>query len=213
MYILALAWWRQGDIISITKWCWMDIILIASDFSGGSFNWTKGSKLRPFMVSSRFNPNFLGLSNPISYLLSESLSSLWHFLDLREAFLRDFSSLSNFLFNWTNNCLAELGFLPAFLAAQLAFTVPSFLYLQQSLVACVVCTPPCFLHSLQDILKQTFLGAFFVAPVLGRLFPATLFWEAFLPDCTWAFSCVHMRMIALRDTSRECMSMGVIPFL
>ncbi len=79
---------------------------------------------------SKFNPNFLVLSNPISYLLSESPSSLRHFLGLREAFLRVFSNLSNYLLNWANNSFAGLGFLPDFLVAQkLAFTLPSFLYL------------------------------------------------------------------------------------
>ncbi len=82
------------------------------------------------MVSPRFNPNFLVLPDPISYSLSELLLSLQRFLDLREAFLRDFSSLSNFLLNWANDCLAGLSFLPAILAAQkLAFTILSFLYL------------------------------------------------------------------------------------
>ncbi len=136
-----------------------------------------GVNLDHFTVSPRFNPNSLVLLNPISYLLSESLLSLRHFLDLREAFLRVFSSLPDFLLNWANNCLAGLGFLPAVLAVwKLAFTIPSFLNLQQSLVACVVCTPPCFLHRLQDFLKWTLLGTCFIAPVPSRLVPALLFW-------------------------------------
>ncbi len=151
-------------------------------------------------VSPKFTSNFLVLPHPISYSLLDSLSSLRRFLDLRDAFLRDFSSLSNFLLTWAKDCLARLGFLTAFLAVQKsAFTVPSLLYLQQSLVACVVSGPPCFLHSLQDFSKCTFFETCFVAPVLGRLFPVLLLTEAFLPDCAWAFSCVHMRLIALRD--------------
>jgi hypothetical protein len=134
-----------------------------------------GVNLDRLTAFSKFNPNFLVLPNPIFYLLSESLSSMWRFLDLWEAFLRVFSNLSNFLLNWANNCFAGLGFLPAFLAAwKLAFPIPSFLYLQQSLVACVVCSPPCFLHSSQDLSKRTFLGAWFVAPSLGRLAPVSL---------------------------------------
>ncbi len=159
-----------------------------------------GVHLDRLTAFSKFNLNFLVLPGPISYLLSELLSSLWHFLDLRQAFLRVFSNLSNFLLNWASDCFAGLGFLPAFLAARKsAFTVLSFLYLQQSLVACVVCAPPCFLHSLQGILKWTFLETCFVAPVLGRLFPVLFLYEAFLPECAWAFSGVHTRSIASRE--------------
>jgi hypothetical protein len=108
------------------------------------------------MAFSKFNPNFLVLPDPIFYSLSELLLSLRHLLDLWEAFLRVFSNLSNFLLNWANNCFAGLGFLPAFLAAgKSAFTVLSFSYLRQSLVACVVCAPPCFLHSSQDLSKHS----------------------------------------------------------
>ncbi len=97
------------------------------------------------MAFSKFDPNFLVLPDPISYSLSELLLSLRQFLDLWEVFLRVFSNLSDFLLSWVNDCFAGLGFLPAFWAAwKLAFTVPSFLYLQQSLVACVICAPPCF---------------------------------------------------------------------
>ncbi len=118
-----------------------------------------GVNLVFLMVSPKFNPDFLVLSNPISYSLSESLSSLQHFLDLWDAFLRYFSSLTNFLHQREKNCLAGLGFLPAYLAVRKpAFTIPSFSYLWQSLVAYLVCTPPCFLHSLQDFSKWTFLG-------------------------------------------------------
>jgi hypothetical protein len=119
---------------------------------------------------SKCNPYFLVQPNPISYLLSELLLPLRRFLTLKEAFLRVFSNLSNFLINWANDCFTGLGFLPAFLAAQKpAFTIPYFLYLGQPLVACVVCMPPCFLHSFQDFLKRTFLETCFMAPVLGYL--------------------------------------------
>jgi hypothetical protein len=65
----------------------------------------------------KFNPNFLVLPNPISYLLSELLLSMRCFIDLWEAFLRVFSNLSNIMLNWVNDCFVGLGFLPAFLAA------------------------------------------------------------------------------------------------
>jgi hypothetical protein len=113
-----------------------------------------GVKLDRSTAFSKFNPDFLVLPDPISYLLLESLLSLRRFLDLWEAFLRVFSKLSNFLLNWANDCFAALDFLPAYLAAwKSAFVVPSFSYLRQSLVACIVYVPPCFLHSLQDFLK------------------------------------------------------------
>ncbi len=148
------------------------ISLLLADLEGVALIGLGGVNLNRLMAFSKFNPNFLVLPNPISYSLSELLLSLWDFLDLWEAFLSVFSNLSNFLLNWANS-FAGLGFLHAFLAVQkLAFTVPSFSYLRQSLVACVVCTLPCFLHSSQDFLKRTFLWACFVAPVLGRLAPA-----------------------------------------
>ncbi len=103
MYILALAWWRYhvGQTSS-----WLLAISVGVALIGlGGVNFVH------LTVSLKFNPNFLVLPDPISYLLSESLSSLWRFLELREAFLRDFSSLSNFLLSWANNCLAGLDFL------------------------------------------------------------------------------------------------------
>jgi hypothetical protein len=148
------------------------ILLLLAYSEGVALIGLGGVNLDRLTAFSKFNLNFLVLPNPISYLLSESLLSLRHFLDLWEAFLRVFSNLSNFLLNWANHCFTGLGFLPAFLAVRkLAFTIPSFSYLWQSLVACVVCAPPCFFHSSQDLSKWTFLGACFVAPVLGRLAP------------------------------------------
>jgi hypothetical protein len=83
------------------------------------------------MAFSKTNPDFLVLPNQTSYSLSELLLSLRRFLDLREAFLRVFSNLFNFLLNWANKCFAGLNFLPAFLVVRKsAFTVPSFFYLQ-----------------------------------------------------------------------------------
>jgi hypothetical protein len=92
--------------------------------------------------------------------------SLWRFLGLREAFLRVCSNLSNFLLNWANNCFDGLGFLPAFLAARKStFTIPSFLYLQQSLVGCVVCVMSCssekLSHQITDELSRGYTYAQF----------------------------------------------------
>jgi hypothetical protein len=171
-----------------------------------------GVNLVFLIVSPKFNPIFLVLLNLIPYSESELLSSLRRFLDLRDAFSRVFLSLSNFLLNWAKDCLARFGFIPAFLVAQKsAFTVPSFLYLQQSLVLCVVCMPPCFLHRLQCLSKRTFLGTCFLAPVLGCLVPVLFFQEALLPDEVLAFSCVHMLSIASKEVRSKCMSMGVMP--
>jgi hypothetical protein len=130
-----------------------------------------GVNLVFLMGSLKFNPILLVLPDPITYSELESLSSLRHFLDLRDAFLRDFLSLSNFLLNWAKDCLAGLGLLPALLVVQkLAFADPSFSYLQQSLVACIVCTPPCFLHSLQCFSKRTFLETLVIDQVLVAWF-------------------------------------------
>ncbi len=161
--------------------CWLlTISLSLADSEGVALIRLGGVNLDCWTAFSKFNPNFLVLPNPISYLLLESLSSLRCFLDLWEAFLRVFSNLSDFLLNLVNDCFAGLGFLPAFLAEwKLAFAVPSFSYLRQSLVVCVVCTLPKFLHSLQDLLKWIFLWACFVAPLLGCLDPASFLWEAF----------------------------------
>ncbi len=209
---IAKCRWMSNVLIASNFWL-LTILLSLADSEGVALIGLGGVNLDRLTAFSKFNPNFLVLPGPISYLLSELLLSLRRFLDLREAFLRVFSNLFNFLLNWVNNFFAGLGFLPAFLTPRkLTFTIPSFLYLQQSLVACIVCVPPCFLHSLQDYLKQTFLWACFVAPLLGCLAPALFLWEAFLPDGTWVFSWVHTRSIALREAWRERMSMGVVPF-
>ncbi len=184
--LLSVAGWATSWLLMVF-WL-LPIFLLLPNSEGLALIWLGRVNLERLMAFSKLNPNFLVLPNPIFYLLSESPLSLWQFLDLWEAFLRAFFNLSNFLLNQANNCFTWLGFLPAFLAVRkLAFTIPSFLYLWQSLEACVVCAPPFFLHSLQDLSKWTFLGTCFVAPVLGRLAPALfLFWEAFLPNCTWA---------------------------
>jgi hypothetical protein len=94
-------------------------VLLSRAYSEGvAFIGLGGVNLDRLTAFSKFNPNnFLVLPNPISYLLSELLLSLWRFLDLWEAFLRDFSNLSDFLLKWVNDYFAGLGFLPAFLAA------------------------------------------------------------------------------------------------
>jgi hypothetical protein len=154
------------------------------------------------------------LPGPVFYLLSELLLFLRHFLDLGDAFLRVFSSLSTFLLNWVKDCLVGLAFLPGVLAVQKsAFTATSFLYLQQSLVERIVCAPPCFFHRSQCFSKQTFLGTLVLDPVLGCLDPVLLLMEAFLLDDALAFSCVHMRSIASREGRSKHMSTGVMSFL
>ncbi len=77
---------------------WMSSLLLAMSV-GVALIGLGGVNLDRFTISPRFNPDFLILLNPISYLQSELLLSLWGFLDLREAFLRVFSNLSNFLLN------------------------------------------------------------------------------------------------------------------
>jgi hypothetical protein len=108
----------------------LTILLLLANPVGVALIRLGGVNFDRLIAFSKYNPNFLVLLNPISYLLSELLSSLQRFLDLREAFLYVFSNLSNFLLNWANGSFAGLGFLPAFLAAQkLAFTILSFLCL------------------------------------------------------------------------------------
>jgi hypothetical protein len=68
---------------------------------------SEGVKLDRLTAFSKFNPNLLVLPNPISYSLSELLSSLQRSLDLWEAFLRVYFNLSNFLLNWADNCLLD----------------------------------------------------------------------------------------------------------
>ncbi len=93
-------------------------MLLINKSEGVALTGLGGVNLDRLTAFSKFNPNFLVLPDPISYLLSELLLSLRCFLDLWEAFLRVFSYLSNFLLNWANDCFAGLGFLPAFLVAQ-----------------------------------------------------------------------------------------------
>ncbi len=110
MYILALARWCQHEVISITKWPWTDVTWLLAISVGIASMRLEGVNLDCLTFSSKFNPNFLVLSNLISYLLSESLLSLRHFLDLREAFWRVFSNLSNFLLDWAKTALLDLVF-------------------------------------------------------------------------------------------------------
>ncbi len=170
-WLLRLAGLASSWLLAIFQLLMISLSL--ADSEGVALIGLGGVNLDRLKAFSKFNPNFLVLPDPNSYSLSELLLSLRRFLDLWEAFLRVFSNLSDFLLNWANDCFAGLGVLPAFLAARKStFTILSFLYLQQSLVACVVCPPLCFLHSLQDLSKWTLLWACFVAPVLGRLAPA-----------------------------------------
>jgi hypothetical protein len=62
-------------------------------------------------------------------------------------------------------------YLPFLAARKLDFSFPSFSNLQQSQVLCVVCAPPCFLHSLQCFSKRTFLETQTVELVPGCFFP------------------------------------------
>jgi hypothetical protein len=129
-------------------------LLSLADSEGLALAGLGGVNLVCLTAFSKFIPISLVLPEPIFYLLSELLSSLQCFLNFWEAFLRVFSNLSNFSLKWANDCFAGFGFLPAFLTMwKSAFTILSFLYLRQSLVACVVCAPPYFLHSLQDFSK------------------------------------------------------------
>jgi hypothetical protein len=166
------------------------------------------------MVSPNLISTLPMLPDPVSYLESELLSSLPHFLDLVLDFLIAFSSLSNFLLN-AKDCLAGLDFILLFLAVQeSAFYVPSFPYLQQSLILCVVCTPPCFLQRSQCFSVKAFLGTLIVASLPGCLVPFSPLLEAFLPDCVLDFSCAHTRSIASRDIRanaclwKSCFSCG-----
>ncbi len=154
------------------------------------------------------------LPNPIPYSESESLSLQQRILFLASCFLMAFSSLSIFLLNRTKDCLAEFGFFPPFLVVRkLDFSVPSFSNQQQSLVLCLVCVPPCFMHRLQCFLVQVFLGTLAVVSVPGCLLPCFLLCKAFLLGEALDLSWLHTRSIALRDERRKRMSMGVIPFL
>jgi hypothetical protein len=108
---------------------------------------------------------------------------------------------------------AGLVFTPPFFAARIsAFSDPSFSYLWQSIVLCVVCVPPCFLQRLQCFLVQAFLATLAVHSVLGLLFSFLPLLEAFLLDCVLDFSCVHTCYIASRDIRSEHMSTRVIHF-
>jgi hypothetical protein len=74
-------------------------MLLLADSEGVALIGLGGVNLDRLTAFSKFNPDILVLPDQISYLLLELLLSLWHFLDLWEAFLRVFSNLSNFLLN------------------------------------------------------------------------------------------------------------------
>ncbi len=152
------------------------------------------------MVSPKLISIFLVLPNPTPYSELALLSSYWCFLDFLLTILRDFLSLSNLLLNCVKFCHSGLGFfLPFLMAQKSAFNFLSFSYLRQSLVLCVVCMPPCFLHRLQCFSKQTFLRTLAIDLVPGCYLRFLLLLEAFLEDSNLAFSCVHTRSIASRD--------------
>jgi hypothetical protein len=71
------------------------ISLLLANSEGVTLIGLGGVNLDRLTAFSKFNPNFLVLPNPVSYLLSELLTSLQCFLDLRGAFLRAFSNLYN----------------------------------------------------------------------------------------------------------------------
>ncbi len=146
-----MAWWRHRDVTSIANWCHAYIIRIASNSSGGSFNWTRGSKFVFLMVSPEFNSNFLVLANPTPYSELELLSLYWRFCTFSLNFVNAFLSYSNFLLNCVKFWFMGFDFLPLFLAAWKSdFSFPSFSYLQQSRVLCMVYAPPCLLHRSQS---------------------------------------------------------------
>ncbi len=91
---IAKCRWTSDVLIATICWL-LTISLSLSDSEGVALIGLGGVNLDRLMAFSKFNPNFLVLPNPIFYTLSESLSSLRHFLDLWEAFLRVFSNLSN----------------------------------------------------------------------------------------------------------------------
>jgi hypothetical protein len=133
-----------------------------------------GVNLDHLTAFSKFNPNFLLLPDPISYLLSELLLSLRRFLDLWEAFLRVFSNLSNFLLNSANDSFAGLGFLPAFLAARkIGFCHPVFLILAAVFGSVRSMRVPMFLAQLARLLKTDFLVSLLCGTLLGCLAPAS----------------------------------------
>jgi hypothetical protein len=92
------------------------------------------------------------------------------FLGLERRLLERLLKLVQHIAQLGKRLLTRIDFLTCFLAAlKLAFTNPSFLYWGLSLVVCMVCMPPCFLHSLQCLLKWTFLETFVCRSSTGSL--------------------------------------------
>ncbi len=92
------------------------------------------------------------------------------FLSSGALFLDAFSSFSNCLHIYAKDCFAGVGFfLPFLVAWKLAFSDPSFSYLQQSFVLCIVYAPPSFFQRSQCFLKQTFFGTLVIDSVPGLL--------------------------------------------
>jgi hypothetical protein len=149
---------------------------------------------------------------PVPYLSElELLSSLRRFFVLVPCFLITFSSFSNFLLICTKEFFAGLGFFLPFLAVQkLAFSDPSFSYLQQPFVFCILYTPPRLLQRLDCFLMQSFYGTLAVDSAPGLLVPFMPLLEAFLLDGALDFSCAHTRSIVSRDIRSKHMSTGVL---
>ncbi len=171
-----------------------------------------GLKFIFLTVSPKFISIFHMLPNPIPYSELELLFFLWHFFNLTVCFLIAFLSLSYFSLICTKEFFAGLGFfLPFFAVQKLASSDLSFSYLWQSLVLCIVCVPPCFLHRLQCFSVWAFLGTLAIVSVPGCLFP-------FLPWVNsslgvdwvhwfiklWAFININSASLKTRDKMLAC---------
>jgi hypothetical protein len=167
------------------------------------------------MVSLKLNSTFLVLPDPTPYSESESLYLYRHFVEFLLAFLRVFSSLSNFLLNCAKFCLARLVFFLPFLGGmEIGFLISVPFILTTILGIVCSCAPPCFLHMLQCfLLVQALLGTLAIESVPGCFLPFLPLVEAFLEDSILPLSWVLMRSIALRDVRSKLKSIGLMPFL
>ena len=139
----TVPFWGRGGCGGSVR----DLTIILNERSIGNFHqkggvfFSNASHLDLLLLFPMYSPVF---SDPFSYSLSETLSSLSSKQQrFREAFLADFmtsfSSFESLSMSWAN----KFPVLPVDLVSAWpnVFNDPSFLYLRQSLVLCVVCGP------------------------------------------------------------------------
>jgi hypothetical protein len=180
--------------------------MIASNYSGGSFDWTQVSKLGLFNGFSSFNFYFLYAPRPNSLFQVRITIAMAMFLSFGDLFLDCLLKLVQFFAQMCKRLLCGIRFLSTFIGGTEIVFLRS-VFLVPTTTLCVVrgIHAPIFHPEVAMLLGTSFLGdsghRLSTRSVVSSL------------DCALDFSLAHMHSIVLRDMRSERMSMGVLPFL